>query len=63
MIIKDHKCISFCSKRRFTSNFHQLKNKRRNKSAYKGINIIKKGYFFEDRLKSLKKGFFEINLV
>lgn len=45
------------------SNFHQLKNKRRNKAAYKGINIIKKGYFFEDRLKSLKKGFFEINLV
>lgn len=45
------------------SNFHQLKNKRRNKSAYKGINIIKKGYFFEDILKSLKKRFFEINLV
>lgn len=46
LIIKDHEFISFCSKRRFMSNCHQLKNKSRNKSAYKGINIINTGYFF-----------------
>ena len=46
MILKDHRCTSFCFNRSFTSHFYQLKNKSRNKSAYEGINTIEKEYCF-----------------
>ena len=45
LIIKDHKCISFCSKRRFMSNFHQLKIKAEISLHTKGSILLKRDTF------------------
>ena len=63
LVIKDHKCISVCYERGFMCNFHQLKIKAETSVRTKGSALLKRKTVFESRLKSLKKGYFVINLV
>ena len=58
LVIKDHKCISVCYERGFMCNFHQLKDKSRNKCAYKGISIIEEEDCFWVEIEIFEKRIF-----